>query len=177
MSSAEVKPYKLWNQNIWSTRPTQRTWTAPARSPPRSSWVYQSCSKTPSSGLHLMLFNIVKHWQPRRVIDIFDDDGNGEVDFKEFIMGLSHFRFDFILLFASALKICNSDISGINVSFQCQGRYGEQTEVCIQVGANKCFRNQFKIFNLKHWQIWSPLFLGSTIWTTMVISQMVSCSR
>ena len=28
----------------------------------------------------------------RRVIDIFDDDGNGEVDFKEFIMGLSHFR-------------------------------------------------------------------------------------
>merc|ERR1712107_389253 len=27
----------------------------------------------------------------RRVIDIFDDDGNGEVDFKEFIMGLSHF--------------------------------------------------------------------------------------
>ena len=29
----------------------------------------------------------------RRVIDIFDDDGNGEVDFKEFIMGLSHFRF------------------------------------------------------------------------------------
>ena len=31
--------------------------------------------------------------KPRRVIDIFDDDGNGEVDFKEFIMGLSHFRF------------------------------------------------------------------------------------
>ena len=30
--------------------------------------------------------------KPRRVIDIFDDDGNGEVDFKEFIMGLSHFR-------------------------------------------------------------------------------------
>ena len=30
----------------------------------------------------------------RRVIDIFDDDGNGEVDFKEFIMGLSHFRFE-----------------------------------------------------------------------------------
>ena len=28
----------------------------------------------------------------RRVIDIFDEDGNGEVDFKEFIMGLSHFR-------------------------------------------------------------------------------------
>jgi len=27
----------------------------------------------------------------RRVIDIFDDDGNGEVDFKEFIQGLSHF--------------------------------------------------------------------------------------
>merc|ERR1711990_857238 len=27
----------------------------------------------------------------RRVIDIFDEDGNGEVDFKEFIMGLSHF--------------------------------------------------------------------------------------
>merc|ERR1712061_158507 len=27
----------------------------------------------------------------RRVIDIFDDDNNGEVDFKEFIQGLSHF--------------------------------------------------------------------------------------
>ena len=27
----------------------------------------------------------------RRVIDIFDDDNNGEVDFKEFILGLSHF--------------------------------------------------------------------------------------
>merc|ERR1712186_251129 len=27
----------------------------------------------------------------QRVIDIFDDDGNGEVDFKEFIQGLSHF--------------------------------------------------------------------------------------
>merc|ERR1711892_35881 len=27
----------------------------------------------------------------RRVIDIFDDDGNGEVGFKEFIQGLSHF--------------------------------------------------------------------------------------
>ena len=24
-------------------------------------------------------------------VDIFDDDGNGEVDFKEFIQGLSHF--------------------------------------------------------------------------------------
>ena len=30
----------------------------------------------------------------QRVIEIFDDDGNGEVDFKEFIMGLSHFRFE-----------------------------------------------------------------------------------
>ena len=27
----------------------------------------------------------------RRVIDIFDEDNNGEVDFKEFIQGLSHF--------------------------------------------------------------------------------------
>ena len=27
----------------------------------------------------------------RRAIDIFDDDHNGEVDFKEFIQGLSHF--------------------------------------------------------------------------------------
>eukprot|EP00088_Acartia_fossae_P063294 TRINITY_DN7702_c0_g1_i1.p1 TRINITY_DN7702_c0_g1~~TRINITY_DN7702_c0_g1_i1.p1 ORF type:complete len:179 (-),score=9.83 TRINITY_DN7702_c0_g1_i1:93-602(-) len=27
----------------------------------------------------------------RRVIDIFDDDENGEVDFREFIQGLSHF--------------------------------------------------------------------------------------
>merc|ERR1711973_1056071 len=27
----------------------------------------------------------------RRVIDIFDEDQNGEVDFKEFIQGLSHF--------------------------------------------------------------------------------------
>merc|ERR1712012_266995 len=27
----------------------------------------------------------------RRVIDIFDDDGNGEVDFKEFIQGVSQF--------------------------------------------------------------------------------------
>ena len=41
---------------------------------------------------------MTKHWHwlspliGRRVIDIFDDDGNGEVDFKEFIMGLSHFR-------------------------------------------------------------------------------------
>jgi Ca2+-binding EF-hand superfamily protein len=27
----------------------------------------------------------------QRVIDIFDDDGNGEVDFKEFIQGVSQF--------------------------------------------------------------------------------------
>ena len=27
----------------------------------------------------------------RRVIDIFDEDKNGEVDFREFIQGLSHF--------------------------------------------------------------------------------------
>ena len=27
----------------------------------------------------------------QRVIEIFDDDGNGEVDFKEFIQGISQF--------------------------------------------------------------------------------------
>ena len=27
----------------------------------------------------------------RRVIEIFDDDGNGEVDFKEFIQGVGQF--------------------------------------------------------------------------------------
>ncbi len=27
----------------------------------------------------------------QRVIDIFDEDGNGEVDFKEFIQGVSQF--------------------------------------------------------------------------------------
>ena len=44
----------------------------------------------------MLLYTVEKH---RRVIDIFDDDGNGEVDFKEFIMGLSHFRFEFNNLF------------------------------------------------------------------------------
>lgn len=29
--------------------------------------------------------------QVQRVIDIFDQDGNGEVDFKEFIQGMSLF--------------------------------------------------------------------------------------
>ena len=50
-----------------------------------------SCQECLLIGILLSLWK-----QPRRVIDIFDDDGNGEVDFKEFIMGLSHFRFDFI---------------------------------------------------------------------------------
>ena len=54
----------------------------------------------------MLLYTVEKH---RRVIDIFDDDGNGEVDFKEFIMGLSHFRFEFNNLFC-ILFIVNKEI-------------------------------------------------------------------
>ena len=35
----------------------------------------------------------------QRVIDIFDADGNGEVDFKEFIHGVSQFSVKVIILF------------------------------------------------------------------------------
>lgn len=35
----------------------------------------------------------------QRVIDIFDADGNGEVDFKEFIQGVSQFSVKVIGLF------------------------------------------------------------------------------
>jgi len=35
----------------------------------------------------------------QRVIDIFDADGNGEVDFKEFIHGVSQFSVKVIFLF------------------------------------------------------------------------------
>lgn len=35
----------------------------------------------------------------QRVIDIFDADGNGEVDFKEFIQGVSQFSVKVILYY------------------------------------------------------------------------------
>ena len=31
----------------------------------------------------------------KRVVEVFDADLNGEVDFKEFVMGLAQFRFEF----------------------------------------------------------------------------------
>ncbi|XP_010612640.1 calcineurin subunit B type 2 [Fukomys damarensis] len=39
----------------------------------------------------MALPEIQKNPLAKRVIDIFDTDGNGEVDFKEFIIGISHF--------------------------------------------------------------------------------------
>ena len=43
-------------------------------------------------GLHLSILPEL-HQNPlvQRVIEIFDQDGNGEVDFKEFIEGVSQF--------------------------------------------------------------------------------------
>ena len=52
--------------------------------------------------------------KPRRVIDIFDDDGNGEVDFKEFIQGVSQFsvKGDKMSKLKFAFKIYDIDNDG-----------------------------------------------------------------
>ena len=60
----------------------------------------------------------------QRVIDIFDEDGNGEVDFKEFIQGVSQFsvkgdkasklRFAFKWVISpSCVVVCRSKVNSI----------------------------------------------------------------
>lgn len=39
----------------------------------------------------------------QRVIDIFDADGNGEVDFKEFIQGVSQFSVKVIIIYNATI--------------------------------------------------------------------------
>ena len=44
----------------------------------------------------LWLSQNISTLQVKRVVEVFDADLNGEVDFKEFVMGLAQFRFEFI---------------------------------------------------------------------------------
>lgn len=69
----------------------------------------------------------------QRVIDIFDADGNGEVDFKEFIQGVSQFsvKGDKLSKLRFAFRIYDMDNDGYISN-------GELFQVCLNVLFN-CF--------------------------------------
>jgi len=58
---------------------------------PRSLFIFQDNSGSLSVEEFMSLPELNQNPLVQRVIDLFDEDGNGEVDFKEFIHGVSQF--------------------------------------------------------------------------------------